>query len=110
MSPVTKVVENDGKDKGSVAGVLANRDSSSDLICSGRALEHLQQSWLFMYEWIFVHEGYTFCIRILACLILALSCSIKWGTVLMFQNFLSLNMTDNIIVITLLVVILCVHR
>jgi len=70
------------KTKGSVAGVLANRDSSSDLICSGRALEHLQQSWLFMYEWIFVHEGYTFCIRILACLILALSCSIKWGIVL----------------------------
>ncbi len=32
MSPVTKVVENDCKDEGGVAGVLANRDSSSDLI------------------------------------------------------------------------------
>lgn len=62
MSPVTKVLENDSKDKGSVAGVLANRDSSSDLICSGRCTGPSSagplESWLFMYEWIFVHEGY----------------------------------------------------
>lgn len=53
MSPVTKVVENDGKDEGGVAGVLANHDSSSDLIfsgrCTGPSLAGVMESWLFMY-------------------------------------------------------------
>lgn len=65
MSPVTKVVENDGLDKGSVAGVLVNRDSSSDLICTGPSSAGLLESWLVMYEWIFELEGYTFCHMIL---------------------------------------------
>lgn len=53
MSPVTKVVENDGEDEGGVAGVLANRDSSSDLIfsgrCTGASLAGVMESWLFMH-------------------------------------------------------------
>lgn len=53
MSLVNKVVENDCKDEGGVAGVLANCDSSSDLIfsgrCTGPSLAGVMDSCLFTY-------------------------------------------------------------
>lgn len=49
MSPVTKVVENDGKDEGGVAGVLAASDLIFSGRCTGPSLAGVMESWLFMY-------------------------------------------------------------